>query len=267
MSIPDHGDTLAASNSDDVDIHLTQGEPVKSVQFSDHVASDLEQSHIMAAKALGNDINSDTDDSMTNMDLEHANGSRVVTVTGTITRGYKAGEKVDIKLRLTDDELQKLNTSNDDLSDHGPTACIWGPRRGLHIALFTVLFIPFAFISSLCVSFYYGAQTWYNLFLYYSEEQTIWHKIFLCPILILSFPFTVGLSALGIASYAAVIQVSWFLSSWLHEIQDFEKGFYGWFCNKIGLTDCAPYEVVVLDESLNPGNPQSNDSVVRKLDL
>lgn len=125
---------------------------------------------------------------------------------------------------------------------------MFGAGKGPHIVLFSILCFPAAFLASLCVSFYFGALTWYNLYIYFSEERTIWHKVFLCPILILTFPFTVGLSALGIALYAGIKQISWYFMSWKTEFLDFEKGFYSWFCGKLDLPQCSPYEIVILNE-------------------
>lgn len=120
-------------------------------------------------------------------------------------------------------------------------------KSGLHIALFSVICLPAAFVASLCVSFYYGASAWYNLYLYFSEEKTIWHKVFICPVLILTFPFTVGFSSVGVAVFAAFVQISWFYSSWRAEFLDFDKGFYGWLCNKLGLPQCCPYELITVN--------------------
>ena len=163
---------------------------------------------------------------------------------------------VQVQLQLSQSEINKLSESfiEDDKSD----TCLWGLKKGLHILLFTVVFIPFAFIASLCVSFYIGTMAWYNLYLYLSEERTVWHKIFLSPLLILFFPFLIGFSSLGIALYGCVKQVSWHLSSWLKEIRDLEKGFFGWLCRKMQVPQCSPYEVVVLDEATLPvtGEPK-----------
>ncbi|KAK7483592.1 hypothetical protein BaRGS_00025145 [Batillaria attramentaria] len=172
-------------------------------------------------------------------------GHHTLTMSGTVKRGNQVGQPVDIQLELSDVEFRRL-TSREATS---PRKCSCESEQGLHITLLSVLFVPFALISSICVSFYYGAMTWYNFYVYFSEEKTIWHKVFICPLLILSFPFTTGLSAIGIGLYACVVQISWFLDTWLREVRDFEKGFYAWFCNKVGQAQCSPYEIVVLDEN------------------
>ncbi|KAK6183310.1 hypothetical protein SNE40_010816 [Patella caerulea] len=175
--------------------------------------------------------------------IETKNG-QLITLPGTVTQGYQTGETVDVQLDLSDHELKRL--ANKEKSEK----CGCGIRQGVHIVLFSVIFVPVSWIMSLCMAFYMGAITLYNIYLYYSEERTIWHKLTVCPLLILTFPFTVGLSALGVAFYACVVQVSWRYKSWLREVLDFEKGFYGWLCLKTDLPHCAPYDVVILDESV-----------------
>lgn len=122
-------------------------------------------------------------------------------------------------------------------------------KEGLHIVLWGFLCIPVALLVSLCVSFYNGSMTWYNLIIYFSEEKSLPYRVTLCPLIILSFPFTVGFSALCIAVVACVMQISWSWLRWQAEFFDGEKGFYGWFCSKVGLPKCSPYEVVVLDDT------------------
>ncbi|CAH1772715.1 unnamed protein product [Owenia fusiformis] len=174
---------------------------------------------------------------------------RIVTMTGTITRGNQIGQTVDVELKLSQDELRKLNQSFDSEDDDPNPDCVWGPKKGLHIFLFTLLVIPVALVLSFCVAFYMGIMMWYNMFIYFSEERTIWHKIFICPLLILFLPFLIVLVSLGIGLYACIIQISWWFRSWKREIRDYEKGFYGWICNKLDIAECSPYEVVILDES------------------
>ncbi|KAL8570151.1 hypothetical protein ACOMHN_030948 [Nucella lapillus] len=168
-----------------------------------------------------------------------------ITMTGTVKRGDQLGSPVDVELELTDVELRRL-TSREAQSSR---RCSCGKDKGPHVTLLSVLFIPFALISSACVSFYFSAMTWYNFYVYFSEEKTVWHKVFICPFLILSFPFWAPLTSLGIGLYAGAIQISWFLDTWLFEIRDLEKGFYAWFCNGVRLPQCSPYEIVILDES------------------
>lgn len=184
-----------------------------------------------------------------------------VTLTGTIKRGHKKNQVVEVELKLTQAELDQMNKSTITVDDKEDGAKC-GLRKGLHILLLTVLFFPFALISSLAVCFYVGTMCWYNIYLNLSEERTIWHKAFLCPLLILFYPVLIILSAFGIGLYAAVIQISWFLSSWLKEIKDFDKGFYGWLCSKLRIPECAPYEVVILDDTIANGTPTTAQSSV-----
>jgi hypothetical protein len=164
-------------------------------------------------------------------------------MTGTVKRGNHVGSPVNVELELNDMEFRRL-TSRETSSKR---KCSCGLHQGLHITTLSVLYIPLAIISSLCVSVYFGCLTWFNFYMYFSEERTVWHKLFICPLLIVAFPFWTGLTALGIALYAGFVQMSWFLDSWLLAIRDFEKGFYAWFCSAVGFLQCSPYEIVVLD--------------------
>ncbi|XP_061183176.1 transmembrane protein 169-like [Saccostrea echinata] len=154
-------------------------------------------------------------------------------------------EQVEV-IEYTDTEVMDPDSSND--------SSLCKATKGPHITLMTVLLCPVAFFPSLTVAFYYGAWTWYNLYIYYSEERTMCHKIFICPLLIITFPLTVGLSSIGIAVFAAFIQISWSFIRWKIEFLDFEKGFYGWLCYKLGLPMCSPYEVIEYtdDSELEP---------------
>ena len=119
---------------------------------------------------------------------------------------------------------------------------------GPHIVFLTVLMFPFVLIISLVVAFYYGALTWYNLLIYFSEERTLWHKVLICPVLILTFPLTVGFTSLAVAVYAAMVQISWHFSRWRERVFDCEKGFYGWLCYKLNVQMCAPYDMEMISD-------------------
>ncbi|XP_048729438.2 transmembrane protein 169-like [Ostrea edulis] len=144
-------------------------------------------------------------------------------------------EQVEV-IEYTDTEVMDSGSSG------GSRCC--GATDGPHVTLMSVVLLPIAFLSSLAVVFYYGAWTWYNLYIHYSEERTICHKVLVCPVLIITFPLTVGLSSLGVALFAAFVQISWSFYRWKTEFLDFEKGFYGWLCYKLGLPMCSPYDVL-----------------------
>lgn len=177
----------------------------------------------------------------------------IVNVTSKANKVPRRKKDHSIKFTRTEekiseeDEIQiEESEVHDTMRDTEKGCC--GPKKGLHVTFLSVLFIPCALISSLCVAFYYGAWTWYNLYIYFSEEKTIWHKVTICPLLILTFPFTVGFTSLAVAIFAAFIQLSWYFRSWRLEIIDFDKRFYGWLCDKLGLSQCSPYEMVTLND-------------------
>lgn len=120
---------------------------------------------------------------------------------------------MQVQLQLTEGELCKLQQSYVEDEDKIDDGCVWGLDKGLHIILLTILCVPFAFLASTAMSFYIGTIAWYNVYLNLSEERTVWHKVFLCPILILSFPIFIVLTAVCVGLFASIIQVSYWCSA------------------------------------------------------
>lgn len=169
-----------------------------------------------------------------------------LTLTGTIKRGKKAGHSIDVKLNMSREELEEFEA---DLSRKlQPKEVIFGTKSGIHIVCFTLLCAPIVFLVASCYAFYLGTFTWYNIYIHFSEERTIWHKIFICPFLVLTYPFWVLPTFIGIGIYSAIVQVSWHYDSWITCVQDLEKGFFGWLCASLNVSECAPYEVVILND-------------------
>ncbi|XP_058472038.1 transmembrane protein 169 [Solea solea] len=190
--------------------------------------------------------------------------SRYVTLTGTITRGKKKGQVVDIHVTLTEKEIRDLARSKERLDaeceagEGSKCTCGLGVGEGPHIVLWSISCAPLVFLLSFITSFYYGTLTWYNVFLVYNEERTFWHKITICPFLIIFYPMLIMPMALSLALYSAVVQVSWAFSEWWQVVRDLEKGFCGWACGKLGLEDCSPYSIVeLLDSDTVSGTLQS----------
>ncbi|KAG9271652.1 transmembrane protein 169 [Astyanax mexicanus] len=181
--------------------------------------------------------------------------SRYVTLTGTITRGRKKGQMVDIHVTLTEKELREMAKSKERLDaeceagDGAKRSCGLGFCQGPHVVLWSLSCAPIVFLLSFITSFYYGTLTWYNVFLVYNEERTFWHKITICPFLIIFYPMLIMVVSLSLGLYSAVVQVSWAFSEWWLSVKDLEKGFCGWACGKLGLEDCSPYSIVELLDS------------------
>ncbi|XP_056435777.1 transmembrane protein 169 [Gadus macrocephalus] len=190
--------------------------------------------------------------------------SRYVTLTGTITRGKKKGQLVDIHVTMTEKELRELAKSKERLDaeceagEGSSRRCGLGVCQGPHVVLWSLSCAPLVFLLSFVTSFYYGTLTWYNVFLVYNEERTFWHKITVCPFLIVFYPLLIMPVALALALYSAVVQVSWAFGPWWQAVRDLEKGFCGWACGKLGLEDCSPYSIVeLLDSDTLSGTLQS----------
>ena len=170
------------------------------------------------------------------------------TFTGTLKRGKK-DQIVEIQLQLTPAEIDKLNRSTLSETLDNDTKTVCSKTFGAHILVLSVLYLPVALLSSLLMNMYICTMCWYNIYLCLSEERTIWHKIFFCPLLIIFFPLIIILIPVGVALYAAFRQLSCSFPRWLREIKNFEKGFYGWLCQVLRVPECAPYEVIILDEN------------------
>ncbi|XP_028663370.1 transmembrane protein 169 [Erpetoichthys calabaricus] len=200
---------------------------------------------------------------------------RYVTLTGTITRGKKKGQMVDIHVTLTEKELQELAKSKEPLqteTDNETTerrkqACQMGVSKGPHVVFWSLACAPVVFILSFVMSFYYGTITWYNIFLVYNEERTFWHKITICPFLIIFYPIIIVVISLSLGLYTAITQVSWAFAEWWIAVRDLEKGFCGWICSKLGLEDCSPYSIVeLLDSDTLSGSIPGKGGPVQELE-
>lgn len=173
--------------------------------------------------------------------------NRMVTLTGTIRRGHRHDQIVEVHFEVPEKELNRMKARTTTKNEQGST-CSFG--RGPHILLFTLLFAPFAFLASVFTTFYVGTMCWYNVYLYVSEELTVCHKIFLCPLLLIVYPVLITASTICLSVVSAVRQLSWSMSNWCREIHDYDKGFFVWLCDRLNVPQCTPYEVVILDEAL-----------------
>lgn len=194
---------------------------------------------------------SETSDSVADHSGVSGSTDGCLTMTGTIKRGKKAGQSVDVRLNISREELEVLEAAvaakrHSSSSPSSLFSC--GPKKGPHITMWTALCLPFAVAVSGVYSFYMGTITWYNVFTYYTDEKPILCRILVSPFLILLYPFLILIFTVGLGLYAGIVQISWFLDSWYKEITDLEKGFYGWLCAALKHEDCCPYEVVVLTD-------------------
>ncbi|XP_017032219.1 uncharacterized protein [Drosophila kikkawai] len=186
-------------------------------------------------------------------------GGNYLTMTGTIKRGRKKGQSVDLQINISREELEQLNAHAmaSDAQKGGSLWCTCSCGTGLHILLISLLCLPFVTVISAVYSFYIGTLTWYNMFNYYCEERTYLHKILVTPLLFVAYPLAIVLCTFGLGIYSGVRQLSLQYSSWVNDITDIEKGFYGWLCGFLHMPDCSPYEVVILtDICVAPQDPQ-----------
>ena len=184
-----------------------------------------------------------------------------VTLSGTIKRGQKQDQ---VNVTLSAHEIAVLNkyTARDEKEEQ-KAASKCSSTGGPHVFFCSLLYMPLAFVFSLFLSFYTGSLCWYNIYIYLSEECSVFHKLFLCPLLIIAYPPYILLTSLFIAFYAMFVQISWFFVKWQREIRDLDKNFYGAMCNIIGLPQCSPYEIIVLEDNMQ--RVESDDVVNRKI--
>ncbi|XP_019543463.3 transmembrane protein 169 [Aedes albopictus] len=181
-----------------------------------------------------------------------------LTLTGTIKRGRKKGQSMDVQLNISREELEQINKQA--LAAHEEVCrtkrnccCQCTLRAGIHILLLSIICLPIVTLTTSIYSFYIGTVTWYNMFTYFNEEKSYLHKLFMSPLLILAYPLAIVLCTVGLGIYAGFRQVSLHFTAWVNEISDIEKGFYGWLCSFLHLSDCSPYEVVILTDICPPG--------------
>lgn len=178
-----------------------------------------------------------------------------LTLTGTIKRGRKKGQAVDLQLNMSREELEKINAAAlliqqaHDLSNEQNNGCCGcSLTSGMHILLLSLISFPFVLLITCIYTFYIGTLTWYNMFTYFNEEKSCLYKFLMCPLLIMAYPFGIVLCTIGLSVYSAFVQINMKFAKWTNEIADIEKGFYGWLCSFLHLSDCSPYETVILTD-------------------
>lgn len=179
------------------------------------------------------------------------NEGGILTLIGTVKRGNNKGECFDVQLKISQEKL---------LSSPKKSRCCCGCCRGPHILLISLLLLPICWLFSILYAFYMGTISWYNVFIYYNEQRTCCHTIFVSPIILLLYPAWIIPISLILGTYSCITLLSWDCTSLREKLSDPERGFYGWICNKVGLPDCSPYQVVVL--SALPQDPLTFTSIV-----
>lgn len=203
-----------------------------------YISEDIEEEGVIETTALRR-VSENSDTVMENSTMSE----NYLTMSGTIKRGKKKGQNIDVILNMSREELEILEAN---MTHEKAKGLKCESNVGVHIILWSILCIPFSVFLSAVYSFCIGTITWYNIFTFFSEEKHVGCKILVSPLLILLYPFIIVSLSLGLGLYAGLNQISWHWDAWVKEITDFEKGFYGWLCNALNLSECAPYEVVVL---------------------
>lgn len=194
-----------------------------------------------------------------------------LTMTGTIKRGKKKGQSLDVQLNISRDELEKINNAallmQQQHEDSKKSCCMCSLTSGMHILLLSILSLPFVVIITSIYAFYMGTITWYNMFTYFNEEKSYLHKLIMSPLLVIAYPIGIVMCTVGLAIYSGIVQISTKFVKWSNEIADIEKGFYGWLCNFLHLFDCSPYEVVILTDLKVPDETVPPNSSTEELSM
>jgi len=167
-----------------------------------------------------------------------------LTLTGTIKRSKKSRQQeTDVQITVRKEDLEETSSL-----DHDPKSRACSVIQGIFTFFLAVLSAPFVFVVSSFYSFYVGSITWHNVFSIYSEEESLCYRITIPPLLMIVYPPYIIVCSMGVGVYSAVTQILCNFSLWLKEIQDLEKGFYGWLCRQLSIEDCCPYELVILTQ-------------------
>lgn len=194
-----------------------------------------------------------------------------LTMTGTIKRGKKKGQCLDVQLNISRDELEKINSTARMMQkaneETHKSCCACSFASGIHILLLSLVSLPFVVVITSIYAFYVGTVTWYAIFTYFNEEKTYLHKLLMSPLLIVAYPIGILLCTLGLAIYSGIVQISTNFVKWSNEVADIEKGFFGWLCNFLHLSDCSPYEVVILTDLKVPDETVPANSSTEELSI
>ncbi|XP_065207321.1 transmembrane protein 169 [Planococcus citri] len=176
-----------------------------------------------------------------------------LTLPGTIKKKKKV-DRVSVKVNISRDELDILEANITSVQQKKCRIC--ATNQGIHVLILSLFCTPFVMCLTSLYSFYIGTLTWYNIFNHVAEHDKIIKRVLFAPTLIFAYPFLIVCFSSGLAIYGALAQISWHYSSWLKQITDLEKGFYGWICSALSIEECCPYQVVVLVNVRNSGeNP------------
>lgn len=193
-----------------------------------------------------------------------------LTMTGTIKRGKKKGQSVDVQLNISRDELEKINSTalmiQQEHENSKKSCCVCSLKSGMHIFLLSLLSLPFVVLITSIYAFYIGTITWYNMFSCALEKSYL-HRLVMSPLLIIAYPIGILLCTIGLAVYSGIVQISTKFTKWSNEIADIEKGFFGWLCNFLHLADCSPYEVVILTDLKVPEETVPTNSSTEELSI
>lgn len=175
-----------------------------------------------------------------------------LTMIGTVKRGRNKGQNIAVKLNMSREEFEFIEATiiAEKYNKMNFSKC--SLFHGVHIFLFSLMCLPFVFCISAGYSFYVGSKTCDNIINYITGDKSFIKRHFLPPIIVILYLFLILIFMIGLGLYSGIVQVTASGTTWYKDVCDFEKGFYGWFCNKIGLPDCCPYKVVILtDQTLS----------------
>ncbi|CAD5115885.1 unnamed protein product [Dimorphilus gyrociliatus] len=208
---------------------------------------------------MANNTNSTNTESV-ELDNVTNGGNGKYFMTGTIRRGKEAG-LVEVQIELSEKDITRIqdNLNSDKRDNIKGFQC--QRSYGIHILILTLLFTPFAFIIGICTNFYYGTICWYNIYLIYNENESIWKKLLFCPVLVIFYPLIITCHCLVIGFYYTIKQVKLNSEDWNTEMKDIDKGSLPFYCDLLGYPECSPYDLITLAEGSSSPEPDFRSSI------